>query len=80
MIRAAILVTFVFVGGIMVGWGMRGDAAHQYVVQDIQTPQTTGPVAHDYARVDLTDGTMCSLNDGFTILYGAYVPSCKGGK
>jgi hypothetical protein len=78
MIKAAILITLVFIGGIVVGRHM--DETHQYVVQDIVTPQTTGPAAHDYARVDLTTGTMCSLNDGFTILYGGYVPPCKAGK
>jgi hypothetical protein len=38
-----------------------GCSSHQYAVLDIQTPQSNGSVAHDYARVDLTAGTMCSL-------------------
>jgi hypothetical protein len=49
----------------------------QYVIQRIDTPQMFGaPTVHDYARVDLTHGTMCSLGDSFWY-NGAFVSPCK---
>lgn len=52
---------------------------HVYRVQVIDTPQMNGTVAHDYARVDMTDGTMCSLHEAFW-LNGAFVDPCNGHK
>jgi hypothetical protein len=52
---------------------------HVYKVQVIDTPQSNGTVAHDYARVDMTDGTMCSLHGKFW-LNGEFVNPCDGHK
>jgi hypothetical protein len=48
----------------------------QYTIIDVKTPQSDGTIAHDYARVDLASGTMCSLHGAFW-LNGAFVQSCN---
>ena len=53
-----------------------GCAQHQYRVQMIDSPQSNGSVAHDYARVDLTEGTMCGLHGAFWF-NGDMVQSCE---
>lgn len=47
-----------------------------YVVQRIDTPQADGSVAHDYARVDVDAGTMCSLHESF-YFNGSFVEPCE---
>ena len=65
LLAIAIALTTIFTG-----------CTHQYVVQDCQTPQSNGTIAHDYARVDLTTGTMCGVQGPFWY-NDAMVPSCQ---
>ena len=56
------------------------DPPHQYALQVIDIPQGYLPdasVKHNYVRIDLTDGTMCSLTTAFE-LNGKPVQPCKG--
>ena len=49
---------------------------HEYAIRQIDTPQADGSVAHDFARVNLETGTMCSVHEPFWF-EGSFVESCK---
>jgi hypothetical protein len=66
LIAALIALTTVFTGC----------CEHKFEVREIETPQSNGTVARDYARIDVTDGTMCSLHEAFW-LNGAFVEPCN---
>jgi len=49
---------------------------HRYAVITISTPQSDGSTAHDTARVNLDNGTLCSLHDAFWY-QNSFVEPCK---
>lgn len=61
---------------MLIAAGMFFYHPHTYVVQRIDTPQADGSVAHDYARVDVDAGTMCSLHESF-YFNGSFVEPCE---
>ena len=61
---------------IIGGWLLLKPSPCEYRIQVIDTPQTNGTVAHDYARVSMTDGTMCGLHGEFWY-NNSLVDSCK---